>query len=244
MLKYSFRFEVFVARITRKELKSDKFALEVQHGLSFFEQHQKEIIRYGGIALGVIALAFGAGTYRRHQQGLRQEALARAIQVEETSVGPVVPGGAAAFPTQQVKDDASLKAFAEVKTKYAGTAEGEIAEYYTASIHADQGNITEAEKGFQEVAQKGDQQYASLAKLSLAQVYFAEGKQDLAEKTLRDLAAHPTLFVSADQANITLARSLMLTKPEEARKLLDPLRNRQGSVGQVALTLYGQLPHQ
>jgi Tetratricopeptide repeat-like domain len=233
-----------VARITRKELKSDKFALEVQHGLTFFEAHQKEILRYGGIALAVIALAFGAGTYRRHQQGIRQEALGRAIQVQETSVGPVVPGGAPAFPTQQVKDEAALKAFAEVKTKYAGSDEAEISAYYTASIRADQGNMAEAEKGFLEVAQKGNERYASLAKLSLAQVYFAEGKVDQAEKTLRDLAAHPTMFVSADQANIALARGLLTTKPAEARKILDPLRNRQGATGQVALTLYGQLPPQ
>ena len=233
-----------MARITRKELKSDKFALEVQHGLTFFETHQKEILRYGGIALGVVALAFGTGTYRRHQQGLRQEAVARAIQVQETPVGPVVPGGAPAFPTQQVKDEAALKAFAEVKTKYTGSDEAEIAEYYTASIRADQGSMPEAEKGFQVVAQKGNDRYSSLAKLSLAQVYFAEGKVDLAEKTLRDLAAHPTLFVSADQANISLARGLLPTNPTEARKILDPLRNRQGATGQVALTLYGQLPPQ
>ena len=233
-----------MARITRKELKSDKFALEVQHGLTFFEAHQKEILRYGGIALGVIALAFGAGTYRRHQQGIRQEALARAIQIQETPVGPVVPGGAPAFPTQQVKDEAALKGFGEVKAKYSGSDEAQIADYYTASIRADRGNMGEAEKGFLAVSQKGNDRYGSLAKLSLAQVYFAEGKVDLAEKTLRDLAAHPTLFVSADQANIALARGLMPTKPAEARKILDPLRNRQGVTGQVALTLYGQLPPQ
>ena len=157
-----------MARITRKELKSDKFALEVQHGLTFFEAHQKEILRYGGIALAVIALAFGAGTYRRHQQSLRQQTLARAIQVQETGVGPVVPGGASTFPTQQVKDEVAVKAFAEVKAKYAGSDEAEISTYYTASIRADQGNMAEAEKGFLEVAQKGNERYASLAKLSLA----------------------------------------------------------------------------
>ena len=148
------------------------------------------------------------------------------------------------FPTQQIKDETAIKAFLELKTKYAGSDEAEIAQYYTASIAADQGNLAEAEKGFLEVAQKGNERYASLAKLSLAQVYFAEGKVDQAEKTLRDLAAHPTMFVSADQANIALARGLMPVKPAEARKILDSLRNRQGATGQVALTLYGELPPQ
>jgi predicted negative regulator of RcsB-dependent stress response len=233
-----------VARITRKELKSDKFALEVELGLNFFEEHQAEIIRYGGIALALAAIIFGGFSYRRHQQTLREQVLSRAIQIQETSVGPPAQGTSNTFPTQQVKDEAALKAFGEVVSKYSGSDEAEIAQYYMASIHADQGNLPEAEKGFQEVAQKGNARYASLAKLSLGQVYFAEGKPDLAQKTLSDLAAHPTMFVSADQANIALARGLMATKPAEARKLLDTLKNRQGAVGQVALSLYGELPAQ
>ena len=36
-----------MSRITRKELKTDKFALEVEHTVSLFEQHRQEIIRYG-----------------------------------------------------------------------------------------------------------------------------------------------------------------------------------------------------
>ena len=37
---------------------------------------------------------------------------------------------------------------------------------------------------------------------------------------------HPTIFVSKEQAAITLARFLARKKPAEARKLLDPLRNQ------------------
>jgi predicted negative regulator of RcsB-dependent stress response len=242
-MKYSSP-EVFVARITRKELKTDKFALEVEHGLSFFEEHQKEIVRYGTVAIALVAIVFATITYRRHQQTLREQSLARAIQIQETAVGPATAGASTTFPTQQVKDDLALKAFEEVKDKYPGTDEAEIAEYYRASIRADQGNMPEAEKGFLEVAQKGNDRYASLAKLSLAQVYFAENKNDLAEKTLKDLAAHPTMFVSADQANMALARGIMTSNPAEARKILDQLKNRQGAAGQVALQLYGELPSQ
>jgi hypothetical protein len=234
-----------VARITRKELKTDKFALEVEHGLTFFEQHQKEIVRYGGVAVAVAAIVFGVSIYRGHQHTQRGQVLARAIQVQETAVGaPTQPGASNVFPTQQVKDDVALKAFDEVKTRFPGSDEAEIAEYYRASIRADEGNLAEAEKGFQEVAQKGNERYASLAKLSLGQVYFAQGKTAEAEKTLRDLAAHPTIFVSADQANLALARGLMNTNPAEARKILDTLKNRQGAAGQVAVNMYGQLPPQ
>ena len=233
-----------MARITRKELKTDKFALEVEHGLTFFEEHQKEIVRFGGVALAVVALGLGIRFYQGRQHGVREAALARAIQVQETGVGPTIQGASPTFPTQQVKEESAVKAFTDLKKTYPGSDQAEIAEYYLGSLHSDQGNLAEAEKSFQEVAQKGDAKYASLAKLSLAQVYFAEGKPDQAQKILQDLMAHPTLFVSADQCSITLARGLMATKPAEARKILDGLRNRPGSVGQVALSLYSDLPPQ
>jgi len=70
------------------------------------------------------------------------------------------------------------------------------------AVKADQGKLAEAEKLFQEVAQKGDQKYASLAKFSLAQLYFGDGRADLGEKTFRDLIDHPTLFVSKEQATL------------------------------------------
>jgi len=94
------------------------------------------------------------------------------------------------------------------------------------------------------VSQRADEKYASLAKLSLAQIYFADGRSDQGEKVLRDLMAHPTIFVSKDQAAISLARFLAPRKPAEARKLLDPLRNTQGPASQIALSMLGELPQQ
>ncbi len=230
-----------MSRITRKELKSDKFALEVGLGISFFEHHKSEAVKYGAIAIGVIVLIFGYTYYQRGQHSTRQQALATAIRVQEAPVGQSGNGGLA-FPTQEAKDQETVRVFAELETKYSGSAEGEIAQYYLGSIKADQGKLAEAEKLFQAVAQKGDEKYASLAKLSLVQIFFADGRADQGEKMLRDLIANPTIFVSSEQATITLARFLAPKKPAEARKLLEPLRNRVGNVGQVALTLLAEIP--
>ncbi len=232
-----------MSRITRKELKTDKFALEVEHGISFFEHHKSEAVKYGAIAIGAIVLIAGYTIYQRGQHNTRQAALAAAIRVQEAPVGQSGNGGLA-FPTQEAKDQESVRVFTELETKHSASAEGEIAQYYLGSIKADQGKLAEAEKLFQEVAQKGDEKYASLSKLSLAQIYFADGRADQGEKVLRDLMANPTVFVSSEQATISLARLLASKKPAEARKLLDPLRNRAGNVGQVALTLLSELPQQ
>lgn len=233
-----------MARITRKELKTDKFALEVAHTVDFFEAHRNKIVRYGAIVAAVVVLVLGYTVYARHQRGVRSSALAKAILVQEASIGAMAMPGNLSFPTQEAKDQAALKAFADVESQYSGSDEAEIAEYYVGAIKADQGKLSDAEKSFLKVAQKGGDRYGSLAKLSLAQIYFSDGRVDLAEKTLRELVDHPTIFVSHDQATITLARYLMYKKPAEARKLLDPLRSQMGAAGQAAITLLGEMPPQ
>ncbi|HEV3201980.1 MAG TPA: tetratricopeptide repeat protein [Bryobacteraceae bacterium] len=230
-----------MARITRKELKTDRFALEVEHTVSFFEDHQKELIRYGAGGIVVILLIIGYSIYSRHQHTARQEVLAKAIQVQESPVGPNT-GQGQSFPTQEAKDEVALKAFGDLASKYSGSEEGEIAQYYLGAIKADQGKLAEAEKSFKEVADKGDAKYASLAKFALAQIYFADGRDDQGEKTLRDLMDHPTIYISKDQATIALARFLAHKKPAEARKLLEPLRTTPGPVGQTAVQAYNELP--
>ncbi|MBZ5620819.1 MAG: tetratricopeptide repeat protein [Acidobacteriia bacterium] len=231
-------------RITRKELKTDRFALEVGNTVTFFEEHQKELVRYGAGVIVVVLLIIGYSMYSGRQHAARQEVLARAIAVQESPVGPPTPGQNQNFPTQESKDEVALKAFTDIQSQYRGSEEAAIAEYYVGAIKADQGKLAEAEKSFKAVADKGDAKYASLAKFALAQIYFADGRNDQGESTLRDLMAHPTIYISKEQAAITLARFLAPKKPAEARKLLDPLRTQPGAVGQSAISVYGELPSQ
>jgi len=230
-----------VARITRKELKTDKFALEVEHTVTFFDEHRQELVRYGGIALGVAVLIAGYSIYAGREHVAREAALAHAIEVQEAGVGGTSATGGLTFPTQEAKDKEAIKVFSDLKNKYSGSMEAEVSQYYLGSILADQGNLAQAEKSFQEAAEKGDARYAPLAKLSLAQIYFSDGRDTQGESILRDLIAHPTVFVSSEQAAITLARYLSVKKPAEARKLLEPLRSQPGSVGQIALTMLGEM---
>jgi predicted negative regulator of RcsB-dependent stress response len=231
-----------VSRITRKELKTDKFALEVEHTVTLFEQHRNEIVRYGAIALAAAALIAGYVIYSRSQHAVRQEALAKAIEVQEAPVGSSGTGGLS-FPTQEAKDAAATRAFTDLRNKYSGSAEGEIAAYYLASIQADQGNMAQAEKSFQEVSNHAEARYASLAKLALAQIYFSDGRNAQGEALLRDLIKNPTVFVSSDLATVTLAKHYMaINNNAEAKKLLDPLRTKPGA-SQIAVTLLGQLPN-
>jgi predicted negative regulator of RcsB-dependent stress response len=230
-----------VARITRKELKTDKFALEVEHTVDFFEDHRQELVCYGGIALGVAVLIAGYMIYAGREHVARETALAHAIEVQEAGVGGMSATGGLTFPTQEAKDKEAIKVFSDLKNKYSGSMEAEVAQYYLGSILADQGKLAQAEKSFQEAAEKGDARYSSLAKLSLAQIYFSDGRDTQGESMLRDLMKHPTVFVSSEQATITLAKYLAIKKPAEARKLLEPLRTQPGPVGQIALNMLGEM---
>src|SRR5271154_1038752 len=111
------QFEVLVARITRKELKTDKFALEVGHTVDFFEEHHTEVMRYGAVAVAVAAIIFAIMLYRGHQHTVRQEALAHALQIQEAPVGQAPPGTEITFATQDAKDKEVAKAFAELASK-------------------------------------------------------------------------------------------------------------------------------
>jgi predicted negative regulator of RcsB-dependent stress response len=231
-----------VARLTRKELKSDKFALEVENTFEFFSEHRKEAIRYGLIGAVVVLLVLGWFAYRRHQHAARQEALSAAIGILQSPVGPSQNQFVKSYATAQERNGAASKAFADLASKYSGSDEALIAEYYLGTMAVEQGKTLEAEKWLKDVVDGGNANYASLAKLTLASLYRGQGKTAETEKLLRSLVEKPTAFVSKQQATIALARVLAEKNPAEARKLLEPLQTEPGVISQAAIQAISELP--
>lgn len=228
-------------RITRKDLKTDKFALEVEHTVEYVSEHRKQAIRYTAAALVVIAVASVIYVYRGRQHDRRQEALTAAMRIMDADIGPA-DAAKLTFPTEAEKDKAATKAFASLAAEHAGTSEGIVARYYLGVVAADAGNSAEAEKSLRAVAESSDANYASLAKLSLAEIYQSQGKIAEGEKLLRSLVEKPTLFVSKEQATLALGRLLASTKPAEARKLLEPLRTARGAISRSAIVALSEMP--
>jgi predicted negative regulator of RcsB-dependent stress response len=166
--------------------------------------------------------------------------LAEAIRIENAHVGPAPPGFLA-YPTQEEKDKARAKAFSDLASKYHGTQEGAMAEFYLASNDVDHGNIPAAEKRYKDVADSAPTPYASMAKLALAKIYAGDGRDSEAEKLLRDLMAHPTVTVSKDQAAIQLAIVIGKKNPDEARKMLEPLRTERTAISRAAVQAMGEV---
>jgi len=234
-----------VDRITRNKLKTDRFAVEVEHSVEYVSEHKKQVTMYGAIGLVVVLIVGGIVYYRDRQHDQRQLELAQAMDVMQAVITVVQPvGGGAFYPTEAARTAAAEKAFTAVTSKYSGSSEATVANSYLGALAMDQNKLADAEKYFQKVSESGDKNYASMGKLSLAQVYLSTNRPAEGEKLLRSLYDNPTLFVSKEQAAIALARALSTSKPAEARKLLDPLRSERPAVGQVAITLLAQLPPQ
>ncbi len=222
-------------KLTRKDLKTDHFVEEVGQGVEYVGSHKSQFVRLGIIAAVVIACIGGFLAYQQSQKASRLEALNKAYMVQNTPFGPAQDGSTPKFATEAERDQAASKAFGEVVEKYGSSDEGHIARYFMGTIAAKDAKWTESERNLVEVANNASSEISSLAKFALAQVYAAQDKDADAEKQLRQLVDKPTDFVSKDQATLSLGRLLMKSKPEEAKKLLEPLRTASPAVSRAAI---------
>src|SRR6516225_6783070 len=113
-------------RSTRKKLKSDKFAQEVGHTFEFVTEHRTDVIRYGSVAVAVLLIAGGVYFYQRHAAGVREDALAQALKIEDAKISPTPQPPNMTFATQQEQEAAWNKAFSDLAANYRGTQEGAI----------------------------------------------------------------------------------------------------------------------
>jgi predicted negative regulator of RcsB-dependent stress response len=230
-----------VDRLTRKELKQDKFAREVGHTVEFLGAHKKQVARYGTIGLAVVVAIAGFFYFNKRQHAARERDLTAAMQLMTAPVGAGLAPGVTSFATTEERSAAVVKALADLSVKHSSSQQGTIASYLLGTRAADQGKFDEAVKHLSEAAGSGQREYAALAQLALAEVYAVQGKTAEGEKLLRGLVSKPTILVSSEQATLVLAQLLAPTRPEEARKLLEPLRDKPGASGRAAITALGEM---
>ena len=229
-------------RITRKDLKTDRFALEVGRTVEYVGEHKKRMLLYGGIAVTVLVVAGIVYWYMQRKHTERQAALYEAMRVQEAAVGQSGTTFVVTFPTQEAKDKAVVQAMNSVISKYSGTEEAAIARYYIGVNATEQGRLDEAEKAWQEVANSGEKPYASLAKFALADLYAAKGNRAEAERLLRELIANPTVLVTKEHATIELAKLIAKSNPAEARRMLEPLRTERSTISRAAISALSEIP--
>ena len=228
-----------MARITRKELKTDKFALEVEHTVNFFEEHQKEIIRYGGIGLVVVGLVIGWMIYSRHQHTASGRC-ALAGDRDSGSAGRAAATGAKPeLPDTGCQRPGRHSSLLPVDGgKYPGSAEARDRAVLSG---VDPGRPGKTGRGREELQGSGAEgRCADTPRWPSSRWRRSTSPTDATRpgrKLLRDLIAHPTLFVSKEQATISLARYLAAEEagrsPQAAGSAAQPARRRRtgGPVG-------------
>ena len=229
-------------KLSRKDMKSDKFALEVQHSVEFVSEHRQLMIKWGVPAAVVLVLGFAYYFYSNHMRDVRQEALRDALQVQNANVGPAPNPQTLSFPTNEARNKAVVKAWTELVNKYPRTQEAYMGHYYLGTTASDTGNLAEAEKQFRAVVDGASGPYPSIAKVALAQVLAAEGKLPEAEKLLESVIDHPTVLVSKESATLVLVDLIKSSDPARAKKLLEPLRtSTRSAISKAAINEYGEL---
>ena len=229
-------------KLTRKEMKSDKFALEVQHSVEYVAGHRQQLIRWGLPAVAVVLLVAGVYFYRSHMTDVRQEALRAAMVVQNAAVGSSPNSQTLTFPNTDARNQAVIKSWTELANKYPGTEEAYMAHFFLGTTAADMGNLPEAEKQFRIVVDSASAPYASMAKLSLATVLAGENKLAEGEKLIQSVIDQPTVMVSKEEASLALAELVSASDPDRARKLLEPLRtSTRSAVSKAAIGAYGNL---
>lgn len=227
----------------RDQLKHDKFVEEVGHTVEYLSEHKAAVRKYG--VFGAIALVaiIGIWAFLSYQRSARQEAFSAAQSILEATAGEPQPNAPPPqYKTEAEKQEAALKALNDVATKHSGSREGLLALLQAGTIYCDQGREADCEKALQQVANGGDSDVASLGKLSLATFYNAQGKAAQAETLLRQLVSSPTPMVSKEQAEIALARTIMSSKRDEAKKILEGLQSSTRSpVSRAAVAAMGEL---
>lgn len=211
-------------------IKHDQVLETVESASEYVSSHRKQVLIYAGVAVVVAALGYFGWAYFQAQKKERQLALGAAV-------------GLTAETTNRTNETIkTLSAeFQKVIDKYPGSDEANLAKYIQGTFELEQGDAAKGEKFIRE-SMNADRETASLAKYSVADMEFARGNAAEAEKLLREIVASPTYMVPKEQATLQLARVISKAKPEEARKLLEPLRAARSPISTPAIEILGTLP--
>jgi predicted negative regulator of RcsB-dependent stress response len=231
-----------VANIDRKYLKQDKFVQEVGREIEYFTEHRTTILV--GLAVAVVGIV-GGGWYYSHQQTQSLESMAALQEATVMFSRPVTVDpqpGVQAFVTSGERTREVTAALEKVKTGFAGTQAAAAADYYYALFDMEAEDYAAAKTKLQSAISGADAEYASLARLALADVLVAEDDVAGARSEYERLVSSPTTVVPASRAKMALARTIAESDPAGARSLLQELVDGTGPASSIAAQELRKLP--
>ena len=228
-----------MARYTRHQLKEDKFTETAAESLSWMRDHQGKLTAVLVIAL-VALLAAAAGWFylqRSEQQASLEFSKAlRTYNAQLREPGTPPNPELQSFTSAKERAEAARKEFKAVADKYKHTHSGKAASYLEALAAIDAGDTASGEQQLKKIAESGDKDLASLARLKLASIYRMSNREAEAVAIYKDLTEHPTRMVTKEMAQLELAAAYQDKNPAEAQRIYQALQteNPASPAGQIA----------
>ena len=223
---------------TRHALKQDKFALAAKSSASWVSEHQISVTRWSiGIAVVVVVL-IAVLVFWNIRSSAGDAALGSAMDVYTSPLAlPGAPAEAGVYTTAEARAKEANREFVAIAQNFSWLPAGAKARYFSGLTYEELGQNGNAESQLRGVAGSWNQNLANLAKLALAGLYQQENRDDEAVSLYKELAAKPSVTVSAGTAQLALADLYASQgKLDQARVLWAKVRDsdKAGAAGSIA----------
>lgn len=224
---------------TRHALKHDRFVDTTNATLDWASENRGTLIRYGIIALAVIALIVAAIWTYAVRQHKAQNLLGQALSIYETPLR--VPGEPAdeaqgSFDTAAARAKAAYPLFEKAANTYGWLRPGEDARYFAGLADIDMGDHAKAETELKKASKAHDRNIAALAQMALASLYVQTNRSSEAIAIYNKLIQHPTMAVPASAAQLALASVYESSNPDKAKQIYAEVKDKDSktAAGQIA----------
>jgi predicted negative regulator of RcsB-dependent stress response len=229
---------------TRHQLKQDAFsrvtlkaAEETAH---WSVEHKSTIAIVGSVVIVVLAAVIGGWYYLSSQDEKASFEFSQAVRTMDTPLrapGQPAQPDVPSFTSAKERSAAASKQFQEIADKYSHTRTGEMAHYFLGVAAVDMGDNAAAERDFKEVADKGNRELSSVAKLALASLYANTNRTKDAVALYQELISKPTASVGKVSAQLQLAELYQNSnQPLDAKRVYEEVKkdNPANEAGQLA----------
>jgi tetratricopeptide (TPR) repeat protein len=225
---------------TKQALKHDQFIDTTQQGLEWASENRHTVIVAGSILVALLVIVIGSFVFYSNRTHAASVAFGAAMQEYQTPLvepGQPVPPGVKTYTSVAARAKAANQLFMAAADKYSMTPDGKTARYFGGLTYIESGDNAAAESALKQVANGWNSELASLAKLSLANLYRQTGRDAQAIDLYNELTAKPTTSVPPGLAQLQLAELYEAqNKPEDAKKIYARLKDKDGksAVGMLA----------
>jgi tetratricopeptide (TPR) repeat protein len=210
-----------MARITRKQMKRDEFVTAMGRFSEWMEDHVREVLIMGGIAVAAIVGGLLLAQYMQQREEKASALLGRGIDMLQATPGAA--GTPNSYPTEQAKLEAVVSQMDSILQTYPRSKSGRLALYYRGVTLQQLGRTDDALKTLGDFVDSNPDSYAApMARAAMAHAYESKGEADKALAIYDQLARADTSHYPPQAALADKARCLEgLGKKDEARLVYD-----------------------